>query len=370
MSTKKQRLKSLLSSANNGDLQSFKIEILSCISRSNLANETFEIHEITHPKSGDSLLHIFARLGHLDCLEYILDSFPIHVDQRNFEGKTALQEASQFGQSILLPVLLQHGADINALKRSDWTALMLAATKSDNLDCIKTLVTNGSDLKLVNKDGWNCFHIAVRSGNLDVLEYLLSMDDSLWQTVSKNGRTVLHTACLSGKTDVVRFLLKLPLDVNAQDSCGSSSLMEAARGNHLECFIALLDSNSRVDLHLLDRMGRGVSQISAQAGSLQILEYLRNHCGIENQENGILHAAAREGQEKVVEKLLVWGFEVDQRDKEGRTPLFLSISGQHAETSLMLLKAGASLYINDNNGIEIKELARKPAVVDIVNKFL
>ena len=61
-------------------------------------------------------------------------------------------------------------------------------------------------------------------------------------------------------------------------------------------------------------MGRGVSQISAQAGSLQVLEYLRHHCGgIENQENGILHAAAREGQEKVVEKLLAWGFEVDQR---------------------------------------------------------
>ena len=58
------------------------------------------------------------------------------------------------------------------------------------------------------------------------------------------------------------------------------------------------------------------------------------------------------------------------RDVEGRTPLFLSVSGQHAGTTKLLLEAGASLGSQDNNGVLVRDLARKQEIVDIVNQFV
>ena len=58
------------------------------------------------------------------------------------------------------------------------------------------------------------------------------------------------------------------------------------------------------------------------------------------------------------------------RDAEGRTPLFLSVSGQHAETSRVLLKAGASASSQDDKGVRVRDLARKQQIVDIVAQFV
>ena len=50
---------------------------------------------------------------------------------------------------------------------------------------------------------------------------------------------------------VVKLLLQLDitgvLDVNCPDSCGSTPLMDAARGNHLDCIVPLLE---RLELNL------------------------------------------------------------------------------------------------------------------------
>jgi ankyrin repeat protein len=243
----KEQIKSLLTLANSGDLANLIEKLEDYLSMS----QTARVHDIVHQKSGDGLLHILARCGHTDCLNFLLTHTEVFVDQRNLEDKTALHEAAQYGQDTAVEILLQHGAQVNSLKRADWTPLMLAATKLNNLACVKILVTSCADLRLVNKDGWTSFHIAVRTGDLSLLEYLLQSEPGCWQTPSKNGRTPLHTACLAGHVLVVKMLLQLDitgvLDVNCPDSCGSTPLMDAARGNHLDCIVPLLE---RLELNL------------------------------------------------------------------------------------------------------------------------
>jgi ankyrin repeat protein len=215
----KEQIKCLLTLANSGDLANLKVMLEDCLSIS----QTARVHDIVHQKSGDGLLHILARCGHTDCLKFLLTQTEVFVDQRNLEDKTALHEAAQYGQDTTIEILLQRGAQVNSLKRADWTPLMLATTKQNNLACVKILDTSGADLRLVNKDGWTSFHIAVRTGDLSLLE--------CWQTASKNCRTPLHTACLTGHLQVVNLLLQLNttgvLDVNCPDSCGSTPLMDA-----------------------------------------------------------------------------------------------------------------------------------------------
>lgn len=85
------------------------------------------------------------------------------------------------------------GVEIDALKRADWTPLMLACTKN-NENVVRDLVENGANLLLQNKDGWTSFHLACREGDVSIVSYLLSVNPEVWKTSSKNGRTPLHTA--------------------------------------------------------------------------------------------------------------------------------------------------------------------------------
>ena len=94
------------------------------------------------------------------------------------------------------------------MKRADWTALMLACTKS-NMDVIRILIEEGAaaSLSMRNKDGWTCFHLACRQGQADIIAYLLALQPQIWQTTSRNGRTPLHTA---GIQNSIQFSFNLP----------------------------------------------------------------------------------------------------------------------------------------------------------------
>lgn len=95
------------------------------------------------------------------------------------------------------------GANVNVVKRADWTPLMLACTKQD-VEVVKALVSNGADLGFVNKDGWTCLHLAAREGNVQILDTLLKScnceaenavsSGQLKERKSRNGRKAIHIA--------------------------------------------------------------------------------------------------------------------------------------------------------------------------------
>lgn len=62
--------------------------------------------------------------------------------------------------------------NIDALKRGDWTPLMIAALKG-RLDIIQELDQAGCRLDLANKDGRTALHLAAQNGKLDMCELSL-----------------------------------------------------------------------------------------------------------------------------------------------------------------------------------------------------
>lgn len=49
-----------------------------------------------------------------------------------------------------------------------------------------------------------------------------------------NKASILHWACEKGCLDVVDLLIKYKADVNQQDNCGTTPLMEACKNGHLD----------------------------------------------------------------------------------------------------------------------------------------
>lgn len=72
-----------------------------------------------------------------------------------------------------------------------------------------------------------------------------------------------------------------------------------------------------------------------------------------------LHAAAGRGDLDIIDLLLAAGADLEARDHEGRTPLFLALRGGHGEAARRLLDAGAdAALVSDAGDTALLEAAR------------
>lgn len=111
-------------------------------------NPNFHWSNVIIPRTKETPLHLAAQFGHTEIVSFLLNEFdPKIVDIRNIDNKTPLHEAAQFGRFDCVKILVDCGADIDAIKRSDWTPLMLACTKpeSNYKDIVEYLGNKGNN---------------------------------------------------------------------------------------------------------------------------------------------------------------------------------------------------------------------------------
>lgn len=71
-------------------------------------------------RSGDTLLHYAARLGHLDIVEYLIKRVGMDVEVYNNDYKRPLHEAASMSHLACVSYLLREGAKVDSLKKADW----------------------------------------------------------------------------------------------------------------------------------------------------------------------------------------------------------------------------------------------------------
>jgi ankyrin repeat protein len=158
-------------------------------------------------------------------------------------------------------MLLDHGADINAVDNSGKTVLH-AAFKPFNLvndDYIKMLLDHGADINAVDNSGKTVLHAALESwtGKLQCIKMLLDHGADI-NAVDKSGNTVLHAACelFDGKNyNCTKMLLDHGADINAVNNFGKTALHAAFKDpNYLpEVEVILLFLSRGVDANKRDK---------------------------------------------------------------------------------------------------------------------
>lgn len=271
------------------------------------------LNELLYEQTGDSALHIVARLGSCTDLQFLLQTFsPDYINYRNKDDKTPLHEAVQFTKQDNVRFLIENGADVNALKRADWTPLMLASTKTNagSFKIAELLIEHGAIINHQNKDGWTALHFACKEGNVDIVNLLLENGADA-QKKTKNGRLPLHVASLHGHKAVVSELLKQKIDVNSSDSCGNTPFLEAVLGGSVETCKILLQLGA--DAYVANSLGFSALHLSASTeNSCEMIEFLVNDLRLEvNAVSKIgltpLHCAARANNKLGYDLLLSLG---------------------------------------------------------------
>jgi ankyrin repeat protein len=130
----------------------------------------------TH-SSGDPLLSIAAKYGHIDIINYLLlhgcDPNSANQMDGQFEGCTALHWASFAGHSPCVSALISSGAFVNAVDKYGMSP-MHAAAMNNKIVCVQLLVAAGGLVNLCGRKRNTPLHAAAGAGHLECVRVLLT----------------------------------------------------------------------------------------------------------------------------------------------------------------------------------------------------
>ncbi|XP_045568937.1 uncharacterized protein isoform X1 [Salmo salar] len=147
-------------------------------------------------RNGQTAVHLCCEHGQQACLSVVLShpSILTCLEVRNYEGLTPLHLAVQGGDKELVRMLLDAGADINAMQ----------------------------DIK----SGHSPLIHAVENHNMDMVHFLIENDCNV-NVQSYSGNTALHSACGRGQVDTARLLLKNRADSSVKNYHNDTPAMVA-----------------------------------------------------------------------------------------------------------------------------------------------
>jgi cytohesin len=272
--------------------------------------------------------------------------------------------AAYSGDSAMVQLLLERGADVNAARKDGATALSrvvnypdggepLGPMTADRLGAVRALLIGGADTNIQGFLGDAPLHRAASKGYAPAAELLLAYGADV------NGRnasesTPLHSATQQGRMAVVELLLANGADVNAR-SKSNTPLSLAVRFGHNDIVALLLEHGADVhtidhrDMTLLDEVIFSPQHWTPEQEELAVM-LLDAGIDLRHGEGGRgtpLHRATRRGSKEIAALLIQRGADVDARDESRRTPLHDAVDQKHLEIVKLLIESGAEINPRD-----------------------
>jgi ankyrin repeat protein len=246
-------------------------------------------------------------------------------------GETGLHSAAGGGQTEMVTYLLPLIGAVDVRDEFGGTPLHWAV-RQHKIDVTRLLLEHGADPNAVDKHSQTPLHGAVGYRSLRPSEAASSIgreaheasvrpEPATERSKQRQGAPEPQHADLRCDCDIAQLLLEGGANVNSKDGLSSTLLHAAARDGRLEMARLLLDSGAEVDA----RTAGGETP---------------------------LHLAAEGGHQEMIRLLLRSGAAVNNRDSLGRTPLHRHLGSRcrRKEIVVLLLTSGANVNATDEQG--------------------
>jgi len=166
-----------------------------------------------------TLLHWAARFDSVESAKVLIE-YGADVNAVNRHGETPLHQCSRFDAVSTAQMLLRKKANVNARDDADWTPLHLASNY-DNPKVVRVLLRKGAFVNAKTDEDRTALHWAVVLGNFEVVKVLLDFNANT-DAVDDSGRTPLHHAAARGAFDIVEVLIDAGASTSIKDKDGET----------------------------------------------------------------------------------------------------------------------------------------------------
>lgn len=324
--------------------------------------------------AGDSALLDAAYRGHAEVVAALLAA-GAEVDGPDPYGGTPLMKAARYGHAETARVLLAGGADPNAAHIHGDRALVNAAI-ARSPETVDALLRAGAEVDVqVGSLKWSPLGRAALYGDAATVGLLLAAGADP-DVLNADGLSPLLLAAQQGHEAAVRVLLDGGADPDLPPS--PTPLVGALRGRHLAIAELLWPvTTARPEATLAATVALGDADLVRRAlaavptpdpqllvvacthPDVAVLDLLVAHgVALEGVAPKALGAAAANGRDAVVTRLLALGVPPDRPDSQGTTPLMLAAAQGHVQLVQRLLELGADPQPVDDAGRTVDDYMR------------
>lgn len=192
-----------------------------------------------------------------------------NINQRNAEGFTPLLYAINYDKVEAVKALLSYSnfidiemplngyTNIYSVKGKNFsgevlfngtTPLQYAIFKG-NTNVVNLLIDSGADTRKKDYNGYCSLFYASAFSDANMIHFLLTKDPTLTREKSLSGRTVMHFAAIYGNDDAISYYLSNTfLSINAIDNEGNTPLHYASEKGFASTIDLLINSGAKTDI--------------------------------------------------------------------------------------------------------------------------
>lgn len=195
----------------------------------------------------------------------------IHAFAKNDHKPAAIHYASRSGDATIVDMLLSHGADPNALRADNITALMDAAA-TDHLDAMRVLVSSGAIPNTTDHLGRHALaHACAGKASLDTVAFLLR---HRLPTTSRDShaRALLHFVASRNNWHLIELLVQHGANTEVINDAGHRPIHIAGWLGHYDTIDQLVDNGAKLEART--RYGDTALHLAAHQNHIEAVRLL------------------------------------------------------------------------------------------------
>ncbi|CAH8571969.1 unnamed protein product [Schistosoma turkestanicum] len=311
-------------------------------------------------------LHVAAHCGNVDVARALLNS-RCNVNARALNGFTALHIACKKSRVEMASILLKYGALIEAATETGLTPLHVAAFVGC-IEIVSFLLQHGTNVNQTTLRNETALHLATRNRQLETVRTLLGHQANL-DCRTRDNQTPLHVAVRTNFLPIVELLLDAGSDPNIMTRDNYAPLHIAIKEDSEDIVKLLIEHDANPEVKT--KKGFTPLHLAAKYGSYKTAHLLMDKA--KSNPNAIgpngftpVHVATYYNDNKMLDKLIEFGGDVNRPVKNGFTPLHLAAKRNQLDSIRLLASKGAIIDKGSRNGYTPLHLASQDGRMEIV----
>lgn len=325
----------------------------------------------------------------------------------DFANKILLKVVGEKNNVKIFEVLTQYGLKFKSAQDSAHS--LLRACRNENLEIISQLLVSGISVNGRDKftsSGNRLLMCAAGMKNENIFDLILKYKPNL-DDQDEYGETALMHAVDNGQLSKVKKLIKIGSNLNLKNLKGQTALMLAACKNKPEILSVLMTSGANpnitnnkgdtplmfvieqpkmlksmisasTNLEIIDIFGQTVLYLACHNGHYESVKILLDAGAqpeprlAKSKHNKLpLVAASSQGHLDIAKLLIKFGANINSQEDNGNTALFISTKNQKKEVVKYLLSAGADEQIKNSyqkTAVDVAFESQIPEIFELFNR--